>query len=141
MTRVVWMPGGVRTEIHLTAEETAGELFLMTDAPPPGWALPPHRHLNESETIHFLEGEFEMTVDGRTARFGPGETVHIPRGVVHSGGNAGEAPGRRVVLFTPAGIEGFFLETGTAAPDEAADLAAAVESAARHGWEFIAPRS
>ena len=41
-TRVVWMPGGVRTEFHLAAEGTGGAFCLRVDHPPAGWALPPH---------------------------------------------------------------------------------------------------
>ncbi len=53
---VVWMPGGVRTEIQLDAERTDGALCLLIDEPPAGWSLPAHRHLGESETIHVLAG-------------------------------------------------------------------------------------
>jgi hypothetical protein len=38
---------------------------LVIDAPPAGWALPPHWHRNEAETIHIVEGEFEIDVDGK----------------------------------------------------------------------------
>ncbi len=135
------MPGGVRTEIHLLSEDTGGQLCMLVDEPPPGWSLPPHRHRDESETIHVLEGEFEMEIDGRRARLTAGETVHVPRGVVHCGANVGPTPGRRIVMFTPAGIERFFLETGARTPDAEIDTAAALASAVRNGWEFVAPNS
>jgi hypothetical protein len=41
-----------------------------------------------------------------------------------------------VVIFSPAGIEAFFLETGADAAGAPVDLAAALESATRHGWRF-----
>jgi anti-sigma factor ChrR (cupin superfamily) len=63
-SRVVWMPGGVRTEVRLTAEDTDGALCLLVDHPPAGWLLPGHIHHNEAETIHIVEGSFEMTIDG-----------------------------------------------------------------------------
>jgi len=74
-------------------------------------------------------------------RLSAGQTIHVPRGVIHSGSNIGQQPGRRVVIFSPAGMERFFLETGTSTPDAEVDLAAAIASATRHGWEFIAPHS
>ena len=83
--QVVWMPGGVRTEIHLTGDDTGGAFCLLVDHPHAGWSLPPHIHEDAAETIHVIEGEFEMTIDGVTERLGPGQTVHIPAGVVHSG--------------------------------------------------------
>jgi hypothetical protein len=71
------------------------------------------------------------------SRLEAGESIHIPRGVVHSGSNVGAGSGRRVVLFSPAGLERFFLETGAAAPDADVDLPTALASAVRHGWEFV----
>jgi quercetin dioxygenase-like cupin family protein len=134
--QVVWMPGGVRTEIHLTAADTGDAFCLLVDHPPPGWSLPPHIHNDAAETIHVIEGEFEMTIDGASDRLGPGQTVHIPAGVVHSGANVGTAPGRRLLTFTPAGMEEFFGEAGAPSPDDTVDRAAARDSALRHGWQF-----
>ena len=135
---IVWMPGGVRTEIHLAAEDTAGTLCLLVDHPPAGWSLPSHRHQNEAETIHIIEGDFEMELDGRRCALSTGESIHIPRGVIHSSANIGGQPGRRVVLFSPAGMERFFLEAGAPTADSEIDLAESLASARRHGWEFIA---
>jgi hypothetical protein len=39
---VVWMPGGVRTEIQLTGADTDAAFCLLVDEPPAGWSLPPH---------------------------------------------------------------------------------------------------
>jgi len=137
--RVVWMPGGVRTEIHLAAEDTGGAFCLLVDQPPPGWSLPAHRHRNEAETIHILDGDFEMEVDGTRLRLSSGQTVHVPRGVIHSGANIGHLPGRRVLLFSPAGMERFFLEAGAPVPGGELDAAGTLVHATRHGWEFMAP--
>ena len=135
--RVVWMPGGVRTELHLGGDETDGQFCLLVDEPPSGWSLPAHRHANEAETIHIVEGDFEMELAGSRTRLSAGETLHIPKGVVHSGANVGGQTGRRVIVFSPAGMEGFFLETGAPGPQARVDLAAALAAANRHGWEFI----
>ena len=136
---VVWLPGGVRTEIHLTSQDTEGAFCLLVDQLPAGWALPPHTHANEAETIHVLEGEFEVRIGGVTTRVLPGQTAHVPRGVVHSGANVGPGPGRRVVLFSPGGLERFFLSVGAPAPGGRVDLGAVVAAAERHGWEFVRP--
>jgi quercetin dioxygenase-like cupin family protein len=135
--QVVWMPGGVRTEIHLGGAETGGSFCLLVDHPPAGWSLPAHLHADAAETIHVVEGEFEMTVDGRTERLGHGQTVHVPAGVVHSGANVGASPGRRVLIFSPAGMEEFFREAGTTSADVEIDPRAALAAATRHGWQFV----
>jgi quercetin dioxygenase-like cupin family protein len=131
------MPGGVRTEIHLIADDTGGAFCLLVDHPPPGWSLPAHRHLNEAETIHIVEGDFEMQVAGARSQLSAGQTIHVPGGAIHSGGNVGQQVGHRIVLFSPAGMERFFLEAGAPSPDSEIDLTAALASAARHGWEFV----
>jgi quercetin dioxygenase-like cupin family protein len=136
-TPVVWMPGGVRTEIHLSGEDTGGAFCLLVDHPPAGWALPAHRHRGEAETVHIIEGDFLMELDGERSHLSAGETIHVPQGVIHSSGNVGEQPGRRIVLFNPAGMERFFLETGVPTADSEIDLSAALASAVSHGWEFV----
>jgi quercetin dioxygenase-like cupin family protein len=134
--RVVWMPGGVRTEIHLAGQDTGGAFCLLVDHPPAGWSLPPHRHANEAETIHIIEGTFEIHLDGIPTQLSAGETIHIPQGVTHSTCNIGKQSGRRIVLFSPASMEHFFLEAGQPTEDSEPDLAAVLASATRHGWQF-----
>jgi mannose-6-phosphate isomerase-like protein (cupin superfamily) len=135
--RVVWMPGRVRTEIHLTAYDTAGPFCLLVDHPPSGWSLPVHLHRGSAETIHIVEGEFEMTIDGQRELLHAVETCHRPPDVVHAGANVGTAIGRRIVIFSPAGMENFFLEAGTAGEDDEVDARRALAAATGHGWEFI----
>lgn len=135
--RIVWMPGGVRTEIHLDTSDTAGAFCLLVDEPPAGWSLPAHRHRDYSETIHLIDGELELTVDGRRSRVSPGQSIHVPRGVIHTTRNVGRKSARRLVIFSPGGMEQFFLEAGTASADAGVDRSAALASALRHGWEFV----
>ena len=131
------MPGRVRTEIHLDTEATAGAFCLLVDHPPAGWSLPEHLHRGVAETIHVVEGEFEMAVDGRRLRMGAGETVHVAADVVHSGRNVGPGTGRRILIFSPAGMERFFLEAGSPSEELDVERASVAAAALRHGWEFI----
>jgi len=107
---------------------------------PPAGHCPPTGTSAKAETIHIVDGEFEMDVDGHRSRVTAGGTIHIPRGVVHAGANIGHQPGRRIVAFSPAGFQRFFLEIGASTPDAGVETAAAVASASRHGWEFISDR-
>ena len=44
--------------------------------------IPPHHHGEQWGIV--VEGEMELTIGGETRRYGPGESYHIPAGVVHS---------------------------------------------------------
>ena len=121
------LPAGLRMQIHLTSEDTGGAFCLLEDHPPEGWSLPPHMHLNESETVYVVEGEFESVVDGERRTLRAGDAVHIPAGVLHSGGGHG----RRLLVFAPGGVERFFLEAS-------ADGADVLSIAERYGWRFVA---
>lgn len=136
MATNVWLPGDLLVEVHLTAADTGGAFCLLVDHPRPGWSLPPHHHANESETIYVIEGSFEVGVDGQTHSLGPGELVHVPKGVEHSGRCVGDEAGRRVLVFSPAGVENFFLEAGAQAPGEATDVSQVAELAQRYGYRF-----
>lgn len=135
--RVVWMPGGVRTEIHLSAQDTGGAFCMLVDYPPAGWSLPPHVHNNEAETIHVLKGRFEIEVARQHSHLDRGQTVHVPQGVVHATANSGRSTGQRLLLFSPAGMERFFLEAGVSKEGAEIDVSATRACAIQHGWEFV----
>lgn len=52
MPETLWLPGELKAEIQLDGARTNRALFMFVDHPPAGWALPPHRHRTEAETIH-----------------------------------------------------------------------------------------
>lgn len=132
----VWLPGPLKVEVQVGAEATGGACCVAVDHPTPGWSLPPHRHAAESETVHVLDGRFEMLVDGFRSELGPGDSIHVPRNVVHSGGTLGDEPGRRLLVFAPAGMDAFFLAAGAVRPEEIKEPSELVRIAAEHGWRF-----
>lgn len=133
---VVWMPGAVKTEIHLGSDQTDGRFCLLADEPPADWSLPSHRHERESESILIVSGTFEMEVEGRKTRLEPGDSIHIPANVQHAGRSLGNGVGRRVIVFSPSGMERFFAEVGRATEAEEHDPGGALEAAKRFGWRF-----
>lgn len=44
--------------------------------------LPPHSHRGQWGTV--IEGWVELTIDGQTRRYGPGESYDIPSGTIHA---------------------------------------------------------
>ena len=47
----------------------------------PAGDLPSHSHGEQWGTV--IEGEMELTIGGRTQRYGKGDSYHIPAGVTH----------------------------------------------------------
>ncbi len=92
----------------VTGKETGGAYELFLFGAPSGHAAPPHLHSREDEAFYILEGEFEVTVDGKAHKASPGAYVHLPRGIAHSFRNAGKKPGRLLAWVFPATLEGFF---------------------------------
>ena len=60
-----------------------------------------------------LEGSYEIFLDGKTERRGPGDFVNILSGVAHGFRNAGACTARMLIINVPGGIhEHFFADAG-----------------------------
>jgi quercetin dioxygenase-like cupin family protein len=112
--RTLWITGDT---MHLlaTGDDTDGRLLVLEVVAEPGGGPPPHVHRNEDEFFYVLEGDFEIVRGDETIKAGAGTFVHVPRGVVHRFSNVAATASRILVMFTPAGIEGFFRAAGVPA--------------------------
>lgn len=117
-------------------EQTNGAVTVLEVGVPPGEGPPLHVHTREDEWIHVLEGELRWKLDGELSATPAGSFVFIPRGVAHCFQNVGAEPGRMLVTFAPAGMEGFF---DRLAELTAFDLEAFRHAAADHGMEVVGP--
>jgi quercetin dioxygenase-like cupin family protein len=123
--------------LRLGAAATGGAFALAEVVERADGGPPQAIHHDHDETIYVLEGERVMRVGEQTAHAGAGSVVYVPRGTVHSHRNVGPGPHRAIVLFTPGGLEGFFLEVSElTGPPDPARLAAI---AARYGTEVVGP--
>src|ERR1700682_2077018 len=70
-----------------------------------------HLHYDQDEWFYVLEGEFQFEVGAERFRLQPGDSLLVPRQVPHVWAFVGEARGRILVAFFPAGkMEAFFRE-------------------------------
>jgi quercetin dioxygenase-like cupin family protein len=87
--------------------ETGGEYvegrgFLPVGARPPGI----HRHAHQDEVVAVVRGRIRAQVGDDEREYGPGETLHLPRGVWHDFWVVGDGPAEVLARATPAlGIE------------------------------------
>jgi quercetin dioxygenase-like cupin family protein len=98
--------GGLAT-LKLTGRETDGQFSVTELLVPPGYVVPTHVHEREDELFQVLEGELTVTVGDETFVAPSGAFVFGPRGVPHQIAAGADAPARYLVLYTPAGFEGF----------------------------------
>ena len=94
-------------ELHflLDGDDTGQALCLFEFVVPPEARVPaPHYHAEVDEVLYGLAGTLHGTVDGQAVTVGPGQTLFIPRGVVHHYHNPGPETARVLTTLTPASI-------------------------------------
>lgn len=64
-------------------KEVSDDSFAWHATFPPGTFVPPHIHPTQDEFIYMLEGHFELMLDGKDFKAGPGDLVRMPRGIPH----------------------------------------------------------
>jgi mannose-6-phosphate isomerase-like protein (cupin superfamily) len=95
-----------------------------------------HLHHEQDEWFYALEGEFLIEVGPERFRLQPGDSILAPRKVPHVWAHVGDAGGRMLVSFLPAGqMEAFFREVtkANAMPPQDPALWRA------HGMELLGP--
>lgn len=105
-----------RADERKMVKQAWGELFWHTSAElknsrtmttgtailRPGASNPRHFHPNCDEILHVLSGRIRHTMNEVTVEMGPGDTVSIPRGVIHNATNIGEVDAVLGISFDSA---------------------------------------
>jgi quercetin dioxygenase-like cupin family protein len=95
-----------------TAHGTGGALSLVDTVVPPGNGPPLHAHADADESFYVLGGSTWMSAGGRELRLEPGDYVFVPRGTPHTFKSDTDEPCRIILVYTPGGMDQFFLEIG-----------------------------
>lgn len=120
--------------IRISSDQTGGRLGVFEAEIPPGAGPPPHVHEAEDEVICVLSGHFAFWCNDTHTQLAAGGVIVIPRGAVHRFENAGEMPGRLMVMVTPGGFEGAFGAIEAAAPQAPQQIDAI---AAQYNMRFV----
>ncbi len=97
---------------------------------------PRHLHYDQDEWFYCVEGDFIMEVGQDRFKLNAGDSVLAPRQVPHVWAYVGDAQGRMLITFMPAGkMEAFFREVtkANAMPPPAPELWHV------HGMELLGP--
>jgi len=95
-----------------------------------------HLHYDQDEWFYILEGEFQFEVGAERLHLQSGDSLLAPRRVPHVWAFVGEARGRILIAFLPAGkMEAFFREVtkANAMPPQDPELWRT------HGMELLGP--
>ncbi len=95
-----------------------------------------HLHYDQDEWFYAVEGEFIIEVGQESFTMKPGDSLLAPHKVPHVWAFVGEAQGRMLITFLPAGkMEAFFREVtkANAMPPQDPELWRA------HGMELLGP--
>lgn len=94
--------GGVELRFLQSRHDTRGSLDLFEVTIMPGARMPvPHYHRDWDETVYGLVGTNTWTISGQEIDVLPGESLFIPRGVVHGFDNRSSQPATCLSVLTP----------------------------------------
>jgi quercetin dioxygenase-like cupin family protein len=121
--------GNFEAAVLADAPATDGAFtVLQTQGEPSGFGPPLHVHRDAAEAFYVLEGAYMMHVEERRELCAPGSFVYVPPNVVHTFVVVSEEPGKKLNLFSPAAMVGFFEDLaeavahGAATPDRLAEI-------------------
>ena len=129
--------GNFVMSLKVSGDETGGVFSLLEAAEPADFGPPMHIHHDCAEAFYVLEGEYRIFVGDDEHVCPAGSFVFIPAGTVH-GFRVGAVPSRKLNLYAPAAMVGYFDELSAALDRGAADeeLSGIAE---RHGMEITGP--
>jgi mannose-6-phosphate isomerase-like protein (cupin superfamily) len=143
---LVLLPGEARTiniprstvSIHADDDLTGGRFSLVeTEETVAGLGPPIHIHRNCAESFYVVAGRYRMHLDGQDFECPAGSFIYIPLGMRHTFQSA-EAGSRKLNVYTPAAMVGYFDDFAAAIADGLDDtgLQAVAE---RYQMEVVGP--
>jgi len=104
--RAAPVPRGINVVVR--GAHTGGRIAVMDNAAAPDFVGPPLHHHDFDELFFVLEGEMTYQLGEEIVRRRAGELAFAPRGAHHTWANHSGAPGRQLIVCTPAGLEPYF---------------------------------
>jgi mannose-6-phosphate isomerase-like protein (cupin superfamily) len=121
-----------------TRAETSGAFVLLeTQEPTPVGGPPLHTHRDAAESFYVIAGAYAMHLDGTDYECSAGTFIYIPPRMPHTFRSL-VPDSRKLNLYTPAAMEGYF-EDLTAAISDGVDDAGLDRIAERYEMEVLGP--
>ena len=130
--------GNFAMVVKATADDTGAAFSLLEATEPAGFGPPMHVHRNAAEAFYVLAGEYIIFLDDRELRCPTGSFIYVPAGMRH-GFRVGDVPSRKLNLYSPAAMVGYFDELSASIGAGESEAARLDEIALRHGMEVVGP--
>jgi mannose-6-phosphate isomerase-like protein (cupin superfamily) len=130
--------GGFQMTVKATAAETGGGFSLLEADEPPGFGPPMHIHHDAAEAFYVLQGEYIIFLGDREVACPAGSFIFVPAGKAH-GFRVGAVPSRKLNLYLPAAMVGYFDDLTAAGREGPVTPEALSEMAMRHSMEVLGP--
>ena len=117
---------------------TGGAFTLLEAEEPAGFGPPLHIHRNCAEAFYVVSGEYRIFIAGEETLCEAGSFIYIPAGLPH-GFRVGRVASRKLNLYTPAAMVGYFDEIAAAVAAGTVDDQTLAEIALRYGMEVVGP--
>lgn len=130
--------GNFAMSLKAEAGSTGGAFSLLEATEPADFGPPMHIHRDAAEAFYVLDGQYRIFIEDDETDCPAGSFIYIPAGIQH-GFRVGDAPSRKLNLYTPAAMVGYFdelseaIRTGTAEPQRLEEIAR------RFGMHVIGP--
>ncbi|HYN69282.1 MAG TPA: cupin domain-containing protein [Candidatus Eisenbacteria bacterium] len=130
--------GNFAMSLKADGAQTGGAFSLLEASEPAGFGPPLHIHHDCGEGFYVLEGEYNIFIEEREYACPAGSFIYIPAGLRH-GFRVGGVPSRKLNVYTPAAMVGYFDDLSAAIASGDADPARLDEIARAHSMEVIGP--
>ena len=130
--------GSFSMSLKAGADATGGAFTLLEATEPPDFGPPMHVHTNCAEAFYVLEGEYRIFVEDRAFACPAGSFIYIPQAVRH-GFRVGGAPSRKLNLYLPGAMVGYFDDLSAAIANGSPDERQLDEIADRAGMHVVGP--
>jgi mannose-6-phosphate isomerase-like protein (cupin superfamily) len=130
--------GAFRMCVKATGEQVNGAFSLLEADEPAGFGPPLHIHRDAAEAFYVLDGEYLIFLDHREYLCPAGSFIYIPAGLAH-GFRVGAMASRKLNLYLPAGMVGYFDDLASATMAGEVDPDSLSEIALRYSMDVIGP--
>jgi len=128
--------GAFSMSVKATGDDTGGLFTLLEADEPPDFGPPMHIHQDCGEAFYVLQGEYNIFIRDEEFRCPSGSFIFIPQDTPH-GFRVGNVPSKKLNLYLPAAMMGYFDELSSAIAEGKADDERLGQIALRNGVEVI----